>query len=164
MTASSWKPRPQMTDPHGWVLSGVHTNARDLDRFGRAVLRRDETLGCAPSFFDEMFTGSEANPSYGLLWWIHGGERAVVPGHRRDQPFDEKKMFGGVTLDRRIAPSAPPECLGAHGAGNQRIYLLPSRDTVIVRIGGEVADMNAPGSPYDEAFWSRVPDELRTPT
>lgn len=164
MTASSWKRRPKMKDPHGWVLSGVHTTARDLDRFGRAVLRRDEALGCAPSFFDEMFAGSDVNPSYGLLWWIHGGERAVVPGHRKDQPFDEKKVFGGVTLERRIAPSAPTDCLGGHGAGNQRIYLLPSRDMVIIRIRGDAADMNAAGPAFDEAFWSHMPDEMRSPT
>ncbi|MEM7142343.1 MAG: serine hydrolase domain-containing protein [Actinomycetota bacterium] len=161
MDDSSWKPRPHMKDPHGWVLSGVHTNAGDLDRFGRALLRRDDALGCTASFLDEVFTGSEANPSYGLLWWLHGGERAIVPGHRKDQRLDEKKVFGGVTLERRIAPHAPRDCVGGHGAGNQRIYLVPSQDMVVTRIGSAVADMNASGEAFDDAFWSRMPANVR---
>lgn len=106
MRDTDWRLRPEMIDPNGWVLSGVHSTARDMARFGNAVLQRDR-LGCSDEYLDEMLRGaSEANPSYGLLWWIYGGSRAIVPGHRRDQEFDPRKVFGGLELDRRIAPSA----------------------------------------------------------
>ncbi len=160
MADSHWVPRPEMSDPHGWVLSGVHTHARDMAAFGQAVLDRSDALGCSDNFVDEMLIGaSDANPSYGLLWWVYGGERAVVPGYRRGQEFEAKKMFGGIHLDRRIAPSAPLDAVGANGAGDQRLYLVPSRRLVVVRIGEPADNMSAAGGPFDEAFWSHFPKE-----
>jgi len=160
MGSTCWRPRPEMTDPHGWVLSGVHTTARDLAIFGEAVLRRDPKLGCSTDFLDLMLTGSKVNPSYGLLWWVYSGASAVVPGHRKGQEFDKKKVFGGVQLDRRIASSAPLDCVGANGAGDQRLYVVPSQDLVIVRVG-RTGNMNAAAGPFDEEFWSHMPEQMR---
>lgn len=158
---TSWQPRPEMKDPHGRVLSGVHTTAQDMARFGQAVLDRDAVLGCTSQFLEEMLTGTDSNPSYGLLWWNYGGDRAVVPGYRRGQTVDPKNVFGGIRLERRIAPSAPRDCVGASGAGDQRLYLVPSRRLVVVRLGRAAGDMHAAGGPFDEAFWSRMPDDVR---
>jgi len=162
MNSTSWQLRPEMTDPHGWVLSGVHTTARDMARFGEAVLRRDSRLGCSAEFLDLMLTGTDTNPSYGLLWWLYAGTSAVVPGLRKGQEFDKKKVFGGVQLDRGISASAPADCIAGHGAGNQRIYIVPSQRLVVARIATP-GDMNAPTGPFDEEFWAHMPEETRNP-
>ena len=60
--------------------------------------------------FDECFVGTEANPVYGLNWWLVG-----------------KRVKG--------ASSVPRDTVGALGMFNQKLYVIPSKRMVIVRFG-----------------------------
>ncbi len=82
---------------------------------------------------DEMLTGSEVNPNYGLQIWI--GQPYVedrrylpfVPGNRHSEPFLAEDLF---YLD---------------GGGNMRLWIVPSEDLMIFRYGD-------PMESFDEAF------------
>ena len=68
----------------------------------------------------ELFAGSEANPAYGLTWWLPRSTLATDP----------------VTRSTDIAKHAaelPADMVVAAGAGDQRLYVIPSRRLTIVR-------------------------------
>lgn len=68
----------------------------------------------------ELFKGSDANPAYGLTWWLPRATLATDP----------------VTRSTDIAAHAaelPSDMVVAAGAGDQRLYAIPSRRLTIVR-------------------------------
>ena len=67
-----------------------------------------------PALIDQMLTPSAANPNYGLGWWLD-------PGPEEDQS-------GPI-------PGVPEDLVMAAGAGDQRLYVVRSRDLVVVRFG-----------------------------
>jgi CubicO group peptidase (beta-lactamase class C family) len=118
-----WR-RTAAGDPH--LPSGAALTARDWARFGRFVL--DAALGnrqpgdpaLDPSTLAACFVPTAANPGYGLTWWLPG-PGLIGPG-RNTGVADELAGMGSIG---RIWLAA--------GAGNQRLYLMPDRNLVIVR-------------------------------
>ena len=161
MTNSSFVPRPGSEDADGWPQSGLHTCARDLWRFGRAVLDRAD-LGCTDAFLDEMCSPSTTmNPSYGYLWWRLGGSSAVMPGNPPGRPVDPRHSFGRIEIDRPIAPEAPADTVAGFGMGDQRLYLVASANAVVVRLGLPHTEDPSGGS-FDREFWSRCRPEIES--
>lgn len=167
MTHSVWAPRPGTTDESGWPIAALHTTARDMAAFGTAVLaaaRGERDLGCDPDFLAASWSASQdSNPSYGLLWWLFSGERAIVPGVRHGETPDPGKSFGGITLPRPLSTSAPSDTVMGLGAGDQRVHMVPSRRLVVVRHGGPVRDRTGAGGTFDEKLWSRLAPALPPP-
>ena len=93
-----------------------------------AVLRAmmDKGVVMAPGAFSACFSGSKQMPAYGLNWWLNAeitDEQAkLVPA---------AGVVGG-----RLFPSAPADTVAAAGAMDSRLYIIPSLDLVIVRMGG----------------------------
>ena len=69
-----------------------------------------------------MLTPSAANPRYGLGWWLN-------PGPEPDD-HDGRVHPGPI-------PGAPRDLVMAAGAGDQRLYVIPSRGLVVARFGEE---------------------------
>lgn len=103
--------------PH--MPSGAGLTARDWSRFGWFVLQGGEGRVSEPAL-RECFTGTRANPGYGLSFWLLR-DGLVAPGRNAGVEIDSalSERFGGISM--------------AAGAGNQRLYLIPSLDLVIVR-------------------------------
>jgi len=122
---------------------GLATTARDMARVGLLVLRNGSWLGkqvVSRAYIREAVAPSQAlNPTYGLLWWMVN--RQVLGG---DQDS---------TGDFYVVPSAPRDMVAALGAGDRKIYVVPSRNLVIVRFGAEVD--GAEGR-FDREFWERL--------
>ncbi|WP_428685776.1 serine hydrolase domain-containing protein [Sphingopyxis sp.] len=70
--------------------------------------------------FAELFQGHEANPAYGLTWWLPRATPAVDPVTRSTDITEH-------------ASDLPVDMVVAAGAGNQRLYVIPSRRLTIVR-------------------------------
>ncbi|HZU72381.1 MAG TPA: serine hydrolase domain-containing protein [Acidimicrobiales bacterium] len=160
MRSSSWQARPAMKDPNGWVLSGLFSSARDMARFGLAVLSGGRwgattLLGDRQYLAASMTQSQPMNPAYGYLWWLLGAPRAMTPS-RGEGPPDPRKFFGGATLDHPLVPTGPADLVGALGAGDKRVYIWPSRQVVITRHGEAGGPMAAAISRFDEGFWTRV--------
>lgn len=68
--------------------------------------------------------GTEANPAYGFLWWTNEGTRHRTSGY-----------VDADWLERRWVPAAPVDTFGMSGMFNQNVYVIPSLDMVVVRMG-----------------------------
>lgn len=103
--------------PH--MPSGAALTARDWARFGWFVMRGGESRVDVRTLA-QCFEGSRANPGYGLSWWLLR-DGLVPPGRSAGFEIDTTlaDRLGGVSM--------------AAGAGNQRLYLIPARDLVVVR-------------------------------
>ena len=109
---------------HGAVLT-----AREWSDFGAFALAAaasgDPRLD--PQALAAMFEGSEANPGYGLAWWINASPDA----HTLAQSRTMREASDLYTHPRRGA--LPRDLVMAAGAGGQRLYLIPSRGLAIIR-------------------------------
>jgi CubicO group peptidase (beta-lactamase class C family) len=91
-----------------------------------------------------------------LLWWDLSATRAIVLGHRAGDAIDPRKPFGGIPIDRRITPDAPLDTYGGSGFGDQRLYVVPSRRAVVVRLGGPTFAAGERSRPIDVELWHRL--------
>ncbi|MFC1661562.1 serine hydrolase domain-containing protein, partial [Gemmatimonadota bacterium] len=127
MNESLWILRP-WAGPDSPNQFGFATSARDAARFGLLVLAEGSWDGkqiLDPSFVSDMLAPSQdINPSYGLLWWLNGQE-----AHRLG---DGTERLGGPLIE-----IAPDDLVAARGAWARRIYVVPSLDLVVTRLGTE---------------------------
>lgn len=156
IVGARWIERVSMVDPKGWTLSGFHASARHLARLGMLVLSRgnwkDESLVDGGVLIRSLVPSQELNPSYGQLWWLPSEPTAILPG---GIVVDERKSFGGRSLDHPIIPSAPPDLVAAFGAGVKRLYVSTTLGLVVVRLGRS-PDSGVLSNDFDEGLWQRV--------
>lgn len=110
-------------NPH--LPSGAALTARDWAAFGRFVMspRRGEPV-LHPAVDAALWQGTAANPGYGLTWWL------LRPG--LIGPTRSERRRAGIPTDEQLE-SMGFDVRMAAGAGNQRLYLIPERDLIIVR-------------------------------
>lgn len=118
----------------------LQATARDWLRIGRLILDRGRADGrqIVPSeWIAHMTAPSTANPNFGWQVW-------------RGTPYLPARGYGlGVAATvRAVAPFAADDVVYLDGSGGQRLYIIPSRRLVIVRIG-------APRRDWDD---SRLPN------
>jgi CubicO group peptidase (beta-lactamase class C family) len=142
MSDSKWTARPWANDPaasEGNTI-GFSTTARDLARFGLMIEAggrwEDKDVLGDPRYLAEAFTSSQQhNPSYGLLWWLNG---------------KVKSPRGSQIVDGPLIPSAPPDLVAALGALGRKVYVVPSVDLVVTRLGDETA------KDFNDELWRRL--------
>lgn len=102
--------------------------ARDWARFGEFVRLGGRWGGrqlVDAQALAENFQGSAANPAYGLTWWLNA---PVDPSFARATP----PMATAADL-WTVVGDAPADTVMAAGAGNQRLYIIPSLGLVVAR-------------------------------
>jgi hypothetical protein len=82
--------------------------------------------------------GSRENPAYGLAWWL---KKPVSASICRNIPI-LSRAWGAVAN----ADWVPSDLVAAMGAGNQRLYVIPSMRLVVVRQAAFVARRGALGA------------------
>ncbi|MGM0600148.1 MAG: serine hydrolase [Candidatus Rifleibacteriota bacterium] len=102
-------------------------NARDMARFGLMVLAGGnwngrEIMEDKDFFYDMVNTSQQDNPSYGYLWWLNGKD-SFIAGH------PPKKGEGS------LVPAAPADMFCALGKNDQKIFIVPSQNLVVIRQG-----------------------------
>ena len=143
MHNTSWTPRPWADAA---IATGLSTTARELARFGLMIQAGgqwgDEVIIGDQDFLAAMLSPSQSlNPAYGFLWWINGQDSARDPGAQA------RRSEGS------LIPSAPDDLVAMQGAGDRKLYLVPSLDLVITRLGYTGA---ADGKSFNEAFWEAL--------
>ncbi|HFS68088.1 MAG TPA: class C beta-lactamase-related serine hydrolase [Flavobacteriia bacterium] len=123
------------------------SNTRDMARFGLLILRngkwQDETI-INESYFNEMTTTSQNfNLSYGYLWWLNGNNSFMLPQSQED-------------YEGSMIPNAPNDMLMALGKNDQKIYVIPSKNMVIVRCGEDAGTDQLAYSSFDNILWSKL--------
>jgi CubicO group peptidase (beta-lactamase class C family) len=134
-----------------WIQNGYNkfyaSNAREMARFGLLNLNRGNWNGTQilnETFFDEMTNTSQSmNTSYGYLWWLNGKESYRVPG--------STELFSGFLI-----PNAPSDLIAGLGARDQKLYVIPSMNLVIVRMGDAGNGQQLGPSSYDNDLWEKI--------
>lgn len=133
----------------GTIFTIYHSTTRSMARFGILALNKGkwkEEQVINETFFNESTSTSQnINPSYGYLWWLNGKTNYMVPS--------EQTVFQGS-----LVPNAPVDMYAAMGAKDQRIYVVPSKKMVIVRMGeaSEPSNPNFAVSGFDNELWSKI--------
>lgn len=144
------KPATGMTGT--WLNSGddlsvYWSTTRSMARFGLLALNKGQwkTQQVVNSaYFDAMVSTSQnINKSYGYLWWLNGKDSFRLP--------QTQLQFPGS-----IIPSAPADMYMALGKNDQKIYVVPSRKMVIIRMGDAADDVNMALSDFDETLWQKI--------
>lgn len=127
--------------------SGAQFDARNWARFGAFVQGGCRVAGRAivdEAALADCFRPTPANPGYGLTWWLLR-PGLVPPGPR--SPIDSSAA----------ALAGLPTVHMAAGAGNQRLYLIPDRDLVVVRqADGILAGLMGRGTDWSDAAFLRL--------
>src|SRR6266508_4411045 len=125
-------------DAHGNPLpaTGFELTAREWARFGELVLGRGNYHGrqiVPENLLRDAFVGSQANPSYGLTFWLNehapAGREADME-RMLDLPWESARW-----TDVCICKDAPGDMVVALGSGYQRLFVIPSLKAIIVRQG-----------------------------
>lgn len=116
-------------DPAGHTALpyGAWTTALEWARFG--VLLRDDGMWQGERVLPagiaaECFAPSAATPAYGLTFW-----RNAPAG-----PNADVQRIRTLRSEGPILGDAPADTVAAAGHNDQRLYIIPSRDLVIVRL------------------------------
>ena len=134
---------------NGIIYKIYHSNTRSMARFGLLALNKGKWSNeqiINPTYFNESITTSQnINPAYGYLWWLNGTSNFMLPG-------------GQTSYSGSIVPNAPTEMYAAMGAADQRIYVIPSKKLVIVRMGeaSNPANPNFAVSGFDNELWQKI--------
>lgn len=134
---------------YGAIFTIYHSSARSMARFGLLALNQgkweDEQV-LSEAFFSQATRASQnLNLSYGYLWWLNGKDSFMLP--------TDQTVYPGP-----LVPNAPSDMYAAMGALDQRLYVIPSRKMVIVRMGG-ASDPDNPNfavSGFDNTLWEKI--------
>ncbi len=134
---------------YGLIFTVYHSNTRSMARFGLMALNNgkwnNEQIINQAFFNDAINTSQSINPSYGYLWWLNGKSGAMIPG-------------GQTFYPGTLVPNAPADMYAAMGAEDQRIYVIPSKKMVVIRMG-DASDPQNPNfavSGFDNELWGKI--------
>jgi CubicO group peptidase (beta-lactamase class C family) len=140
MSNTAWRKRPAAMADVG-NPTGLVTCPRDVATFGQIVLdggrARDGRRLVSEASFRAMFARSPTNPAYGRLWWLNGSAETARPGGRR--------------TPGQLIPAAPADLVAALGALDRKLYVVPSKKLIVVRMG-----QAAPDRDFDQQLWMRL--------
>lgn len=134
---------------YGIIYKIYHSNTRSMARFGILALNKGKWNNeqvINETFLNESTNTSQSiNPSYGYLWWLNGKANYMVPG-------------GQTVYPGTLVPNAPADMFAAMGASDQRIYVIRSKNMVVVRMGdaSDPANPNFAVSGFDNALWEKI--------
>lgn len=141
-------------DAHGNVVpsAGIYLTAQDWVKFGQMInaggtwngrrLVKAENLA-------QCFRGTEINPAFGLCFWLNS--YAGQPG-AREVDVEETLEIEPLPEDWRgscLSEGAPRDLIVSLGSTFQRLYLLPSRDLIVIHHG-------KPGHEFRDAEFLRL--------
>lgn len=134
-----------------WIkLGGLNvywSNTRSMARFGLLTLANGkwENSQIIPENFliEATNTSQNINKSYGYLWWLNGKSSYHLPQSQLE--------FSGTLI-----PNAPNDMFSALGKNDQKIYVVPSKKLVIVRMGESADNTNFALSNFDDELWKKM--------
>ena len=133
----------------GAIFTIYNSTTRSMARFGLLAINNGKWQSeqiINESFFKESITSSQTiNPSYGYFWWLNGKSKFMIP--------TEQTVYQGS-----LVPNAPLDMYAAMGANDQRIYVIPSKKMVVIRMGeaSDPLNSNFAVSGFDDALWEKI--------
>lgn len=134
-----------------WITSGNNqvywSTTRTMARFGLLMLNKgkwENNQILNEIFFKEATnTSQNINQSYGYLWWLNGKSSYHLPKSQ-------------LEIQGSLIPSAPNDMFMALGKDDQKIYVIPSKKMVVIRMGESSEGNNFALSSFDEMLWQKI--------
>ncbi len=131
-----------------WANGVYYSKARSMARFGLLALNKgvwaNDSILKSNTYLNAMINTSQSfNNSYGYLWWLNGKSSFMSPGLQL--------IFNGS-----LVPNAPSDMFAALGKNDQKIYVVPSRGLVVVRVGESAYGLAVAFSPFDNLLWGKI--------
>ena len=134
---------------YGVIFKIYYSNTRSMARYGLLALNKGKWKNeqvINEAYFTESTSSSQSiNPSYGYLWWLNGKSNFMIPGAQ-------------IVFPGPLVPNAPADMFAAMGASDQRAYVIPSKNMVVIRMG----DASDPANPtfavsgFDNEMWAKI--------
>lgn len=134
-----------------WFQSGNNSvyasTTRSMARFGLLMANKgkwENSIILNENYFNAATTSSQnINLGYGYLWWLNGKSSFHLP--------QSQLQFSGS-----IIPSAPNDMFMALGKNDQKIYIIPSKNMVVIRMGDAADNVNLALSDFDNVLWQKI--------
>ena len=132
-------------------LNNVYfSTARSMARFGLLNLNNgiwdgEPILGDTAYLNQMKNTSQDLNRAYGYLWWLNGKTNYRSPGSQAE--------FSG-----ELIPNAPTDTYAGLGKNDQKLYIVPSKGMVIVRMGEDAGEDLLGPSSFDNTLWEKLID------
>ncbi len=125
-----------------------YSTPRSMARFGLLLLNKgiweNTPVLNDPDYFDKQINSSQTlNPSYGYLTWLNGKASYMLPS--------TDNVFSGSLI-----PTAPADLYAALGKNDQKIYVVPSKGIVVIRMGNSAGNSFATASKFDNELWEKL--------
>lgn len=128
-------------------LSVYWSNTRSMARFGLLALNngkwKDTQIVSSIYHLSATNKSQEINKSYGYLWWINGEESYRMP--------QSQLQFNGSLI-----PNGANDMYMALGKNDQKIYVIPSKKMVVIRMGDAADGENWALSDFDNNLWKKI--------
>ncbi len=134
-----------------WVpdgdLSVYWSTSRSMARFGLLALAKGKWNGTQiinSNYLNNATNTSQSiNLAYGYLWWLNGKTSYHMPQSQ-------------LQIPGTLIPTAPSDMYCALGKNDQKIYVIPSKKLVIIRMGDAADGSNFALSDFDETLWEKI--------
>ncbi|WP_343695162.1 serine hydrolase [Flavobacterium sp.] len=134
-----------------WVQLGVNSvytsNSRSMARFGLLMLNKgkwNNNIILNEAYFSEATnTSQNINLGYGYLWWLNGKSSYHLPQSQ-------------LTFQGSVIPTGPSDMFMALGKNDQKIYVVPSKNMVVIRMGDAADNVNLALSDFDKVLWEKI--------
>ncbi|HAH55592.1 MAG TPA: serine hydrolase [Flavobacterium sp.] len=127
--------------------SVYYSTTRSMARFGLLALNKgkwESTTILNETYFNEATnTSQNINLGYGYLWWLNGKGSYHLPQLQTE--------FQGSLI-----PSAPTDMFIALGKNDQKIYVIPSKKMIVIRMGEAADNVNLALSDFDDVLWQKI--------
>lgn len=131
-----------------WYDGTLFSKPRAMARFGLMLLaggvwNGDTIIKDRKYFADMISTSQDLNKSYGYLFWLNGKGSFMQP----QIPF---------VYRTDLVPSAPDDMYAGMGKNDQRVYVVPSKGLVVIRMGDKATESLPAISGFDDDLWKYI--------
>ncbi|KJD31156.1 beta-lactamase [Tamlana nanhaiensis] len=124
------------------------STARSMARFGLLNLNQgvwdNTTIISDINYLNAMTSRSQnLNQAYGYLWWLNGKNNFKIPQYEN-------------TFTGSLIPDAPTDLVAGLGKDDQKLYVVPSQNLVVVRLGDAAGSSTFGPSSFDNELWIRI--------
>lgn len=135
-----------------WIKLGFNnvffSNARSMARYGLLLLNKgiwhQTNILNDSVYFNQMTNTSQNNNlSYGYLSWLNGKTSHMLP--------QTQFVFSGF-----MVPNGPADMYAALGKNDQKIYVVPSQQLVVIRMGESAGNTQLALSSFDNELWGKL--------
>jgi CubicO group peptidase (beta-lactamase class C family) len=129
------------------ALSIYSSNTRSMARFGLMIFANgkwNSTQIINQNYLTAATnTSQNINQAYGYLWWLNGKSSYQLPSSQ-------------IEFSGKLIPNAPNDMYAALGKNDQKMYIVPSKKIVIIRMGNSADGSSFGLSDFDNVLWEKI--------